>query len=387
MTPELGYVLRAQRDNPNPTGVIVFQKRLTTYISLKHGDVENMEKCVDLAKPEMPTIPEIPDPVLKTLADFPDPPATRAATSELSEAEKLERLEKRKEQRDQNNRVEVKKWEDKTKRREDRLEALNKTKTKVFAVIYGNMGNDSIDLVKQTSAGAKAISDKDPVGLWKAILSTHLLRNTRSDESNFFDANCKFNNMSQQKPHESLLDLSERIDVIVAALTEAAKRASKEAMVPDEKYITQLMVERLMDQRKWGAFIQHWKRAEASDAAKKDRKGMIDAATLYGEGPAPNQIAQQLTSLSAVATKSAQRGGGGRHNEAGRGRNSGRGRGRGVGIALHGACSRCHKQGHTARECSDREVCPGCEIERCKETLQERRDINRAYLEQRAQGN
>jgi hypothetical protein len=397
MTPEIGYVLKADRGKPNPAGVAQFNKKLSIYLML-HFKVADVEQTVSLTAPKWPSIPDEPDPVYKKLSDIPEPVATRGASASSGSDEEAAKakLEERKDSMRQQNTVIEQKWKDNLKRTTDKQEIANASKTQVYAAIYGNLDSGSVDLIKSSTAGAAAIAAKDPAGLWKAILATHLISNQRSESGNFFDASINFNAMRHQGNEETLIDLNERVDIALAALTESAKKTvpAQTAAVPTELYITQLFVEKLMNKKKYGLFIGEWKRQPEGHKDRATRQAAIDAAALYGEGSAPN-FGAAPTSYAAVASQEWNNGGrgGGRNNRGRGGRtNGGRGGGRSGGrrsyhVVLKGACSRCHKMEHVVRDCKDTECCSGCALEGCKDSVQARRDVNRSYMELRNQEN
>lgn len=226
---------------------------------------------------------------------------------------------------------------------------LQDHKVKLTALMIGQMSQGSQDLITKGAEGLKAILDKDPLELVKAVISTHMVSSKVDVTQNFWESTEAYNRITQE-PHESLPVFRRRLEGLWQGLQESARNAKKEDKLPDEEMQAMHFLSRL--------------NAKYADLNLNIDRGIIERPNTFLKAYEDAANWKFQTSLSSDGGSN-HRGvfatwrGGGRDGGGGR---SARGRGRGGrdnprgggGGRGRGGCHVCGSQDHWRNECPNR---------------------------------
>lgn len=218
------------------------------------------------------------------------------------------------------NPVIVAKWNLKYKKYEADISDLEKDKPKLFGVLKGNIGKNSLEKIKQTEKGSEAITEKDPLKLVQAIIATHLVAGKADNDQNLYSAQQNYNKLIMGDV-ENIGRYYERFKANLASLCESAKRAEAIDTLPGDGMQALHFVNTLSAYyREYAQYVQRGIKDKP-----KDLETAYRAAVDFGPSK-PSYTQRQGIFLSS---------------RGGRG-----GRGRGRGGRGRGACHDCGEFGH-----------------------------------------
>lgn len=394
-TTTYGFFLRGGYGrNPDPESLIRYRMDVSNYIVTNYS-TKNLEFAVDITDPRLPKLTEVAAPTLVLPKDIPLPEemvadigaavsgsssrASARATTTAAEQEhqellrqekQREALEYQKAQAAHKNQISMKTWERESGAYDRRKEKLEQETVNLYGLMVSTMTLDSLNMCLTTEKGRDAQKDKDPSKLFSALLSTHLLSSAGDKFTNLVETENRFNNLSHQRDAETLIEFKVRYDAALAAYTEAARRCEAMGTIPSEQRQALRFVLYLINKKQYGDFVTHCHHTKTYPKSIAD---VISEATEFGRNkfsPAPRAVA---------AAASMQYAGGKRKGAE----PDNRKRKASASVKLNGACAKCHKSGHMARDCTGA-VCPGCGLEGCKDTLEQRKQIDQAIRESKA---
>lgn len=111
---------------------------------------------------------------------------------------------------------------------------LKEQKPQVAAIIVGQLGNNCKEKIKQSTIGREGLLEDCPLKIMQGIWSTILTTGTSSDIDNFYKAKKSYDDVKMYED-ETLSKFLERYEAILNSFKEAAKRAKKEAQLPDDE--------------------------------------------------------------------------------------------------------------------------------------------------------
>ena len=388
-----GFFLRGGYGrNPDPESLMRYRMDVSNYIVTNYSS-KNLEFAVDITDPRIPTLTDVSPPTLVLPKDIPLPPemvadiasmsstsraSARAGTSAADEQQELLRQEKQRDaleyqkaQAAHKNQISMKTWERESGAYDRRKEKLEQETTNLYGLMVSTMTLDSFNMCLTTENGRKAQEEKDPSKLFSALLSTHLLSSAGDKFTNLVETENRFNNLAHQRDAETLVEFKVRYDAALAAFTEAARRCDAVATIPSEERQALRFVMYLINKKQYGDYVTNCHHLKTYP---KTIPKVISEATEFGR----NKFSPAQKAVAAAASMQHQQAGGKRKAEP-----DNRKRKASASVKLNGACAKCHKSGHMARDCTGA-VCPGCGLEGCRETLEQRKQIDQAIRESKA---
>jgi hypothetical protein len=389
-TSSYDFFLDGRRGAPNAHKVVAYQKSLTEHI-ISTFKSKDLEKCVDITDPKKPELVEPTEPTLimswnvELPADL-RPPArasTRAAATEVevaaaeaAEATRVARVnEYQTKTAESQNAIARKKWENELSTYRQQSKELEQELTNLYGIMLRTMSSESKAMVMASTKGAEAAKDKDPVETWKAILSSHLLSTSNRAVDNFEESMNRFYNMSFQRETETITEFQERFYANLAAFSESARNAGQSNMVPNKELQAHRFVHTLLNKQVYGDFVDYCRRNDKTYETVEDA---IQAAIVHG----PNKNYKQSQQRVLAVTASEPSGGSGKGKDREKS-SSGKGRTFTYLVNLpNRECAKCHKKGHMAKDCRG-SVCPGCDLQGCRDTVDKRKQVDEALTKQR----
>lgn len=381
------FFLDGRRGAPNALKVVAYQKSLSEHI-ISTFKSKDLEKCVDITDPKKPELKEPTEPTLimswnvELPLDLRPPRASsRAAAAEVdaaaveSEATRVARAhEYQTRTAESQNAIARKKWENELSTYRQQSKELEQELTNLYGVMLRTMSAESKAMVMASAKGAEAAKEKDPVETWKAILSSHLLSTSNRAVDNFEESMNRFYNMSFQRESETITEFQERFYANLAAFSESARNAGQSDMVPNKELQAHRFVHTLLNKQVYGDFVDYCRR---NDKTYKTVEDAIQAAIVHG----PNKNYKQSQRVLAVSA-SEPSGGSGKSKDREKS-SSGKGRTFTYLVNLpNKECAKCHKKGHMAKDCRG-SVCPGCDLQGCRDTVDKRKQVDEALTKQR----
>lgn len=104
---------------------------------------------------------------------------------------------------------------EKIKNRIKKEDKMKDDRHNLFCFIYSYLSEESIDEIKQCDDYEEADNDKDPLGLWKLILSTHMITENTIDQAMIRRNAWEQYNNCKQTEHESIVRYYERFSSIL----------------------------------------------------------------------------------------------------------------------------------------------------------------------------
>jgi hypothetical protein len=391
-----GFFLRGGYGrNPDPESLMRYRMDVSNYIVTNYS-TKDLEFAVDITNPRLPTLQEVAAPTLVLPKDIPLPEemvaeiaaigsstagrasARASSTTAAEEQQELLRQEKQREaleyqkaQAAHKNQISMKTWERESGAYDRKKEKLEQEAVNLYGLMVSTMTLDSLNMCETTEKGRDAKKSKDPSKLFSALLSTHLLSSAGDKFTNLVETENRFNNLSHQRDAETLIEFKVRYDAALAAYTEAAKRCDAQSTIPNEERQALRFIMYLINKKQYGDFVTHCQHQKAYPKTISDA---ITEATEFGR----NKFSPAQKVAAAATMQHA--GGGKRKAESD---NRGKRTKASASVKLNGACAKCHKSGHMARDCTGA-VCPGCGLEGCRETLEQRKQIDQAIRESKA---
>ena len=232
---------------------------------------------------------------------------------------------------DPNDRAAFEIWKEVRKYYRKNAEQLMEDIVKMFGVVNGQCSMASKDRYKQTELGVHAAEEICVRDLARAIRATHHVGSRQDDTDNFYNSLKSYNNIKMGE-HEGLGVYFNRFTATLLAITEAARRAEKEGMLPDDELKAMHFVNTLAP-TKHSEFIKSVERNMVGKPA--DLQAAYEAAVVFGPNSREYGRHESARRVGAFVAK------GGRGGDR---RGSGGGR---------GSCHKCGSRDHWQRDCPD----------------------------------
>ena len=236
---------------------------------------------------------------------------------------------------------EIEKWKTEYKNYNHDSRKFEEDKIKLVGTILGQLSRESVDTIRQTEDGRKAIDQMLPLTLIKTIVSTHMILGKIDNEQNLYEARRLYEGIKQGE-RETLDNYCRRFEAAVASLTEAAARAGMDTETPGEKLQAIHFTRNVNDS--FSMFRDNVQRGLLE--SQNNIRSALEAAIRFGEGKTFKSSTTTTGEYRGVFAST--RGRGGRYR--GRSRATGRS---GFGPCTKYPCKICNATDHWAKDCPD----------------------------------